>query len=158
MRKVTLIVVTAVLAVGGLLVSSGVSQAKPQNADLAVTGFVAGGETSTEHFHLVVFVFTLTNKGPSATDGSADLVRTDLQGGSLADTMCVRPNGFGINPDDPFCETGPLRSQQSVQDVYVVQPSDTSTSVSVRACASNEGSVPDPVASNNCKTLEVAIV
>jgi len=40
----------------------------------------------------------------------------------------------------------------------VVQPSGTSTSVSVRPCASNEGSVPDPVASNNCKTLSVAIV
>lgn len=158
MRKLTLIVVTAVLAVvGGLLGSSGVSQAA-QGADLAVTGLVAGGETSTESSHLIVFVFTLKNKGPAATDGSADLTLTDVQGGTLVDTMCVLPNGFGINPDSPSCETGPLRSQQSVQDTYVVQPSGTSTSVSLRTCASNEGSVPDPVASNNCKTLNVAIV
>jgi hypothetical protein len=158
MRKRTLIIVAAVLAVGGALVSSGVSQAATRRADLTATGAVAGGETSTESSHLIVFVFTLTNKGPTATDGSADLTLTDVQGGTVADTMCVLPNGFGINPDTPSCETGPLRPQQSVQDVYVVQPSGTSTSVSVRACASNEGSVPDPVASNNCKTLSVAIV
>lgn len=158
MRKLTLIVVTAVLAVvGGLLVSSGVSQAA-QGADLAVTGSVAGGETSTESSHLIVFVFTLTNKGPAATDGSADLTLTDVQGGTLVDTMCVLPNGFGINPDSPSCETGPLQARQSVHDTYVVQPSGTSTSVSLRTCASNEGSIPDPVASNNCKTLSVAIV
>src|ERR1051325_5531880 len=97
MRKLTLIVVTAVLAVvGGLLVSGGVSQAA-QGADLAVTGSVAGGEASTESSHLIVFVFTLTNKGPAATDGSADLTLTDVQGGTVVDTMCVLPNGFGIN-------------------------------------------------------------
>jgi hypothetical protein len=159
MRKLTLIVVTAVLAVtGGLLVSSGVSQAKAQGADLAVTGSVAGGETSTESSHLIVFVFTLTNKGPATTDGSADLTVTDVQGGTLVDTMCVLPNGFGINPDSPSCETGPLQPQKSVHDTYVVQPSGPSTTVSVRTCASNEGSIPDPVASNNCKTLSVIIV
>jgi hypothetical protein len=159
MRKLTLIVVTAVLAVvGGLLVSSGVSQANAKGADLAVTGLVAGGETSTESSHLIVFVFTLTNKGPTATDASADLTLTDVQGGTLVDNMCVLPSGFGINPDSPSCETGPLQPRQSVQDTYIVQPSGTSTSVSLRTCASNEGSVPDPVASNNCKTLHVAIV
>jgi hypothetical protein len=152
------IVVLTVLVLGVALVSSGVSQANTQGADLAVTGSVAGGETSTESFHLIVFVFTLTNKGPLATDGSADLTVTDVQGGSLVDVMCVLPNGFGINPDSPSCETGPLHAKQSVQDTYVLQPSGTSTSVSLRACASNEGSVGDPVASNNCKTLDVVIV
>lgn len=158
MRKLTLIVVTAVLAVGGALLSSGVTQAATQGADLAATGIVAGGETSTERSHLIVFVFTLTDKGPSGSGASADLVLTDVQGGTLLDTMCVLPNGFGINPDTPACEFGPLRAKQSVQATYVVQPSDTSTSVSLRACTNNEGSVPDPVASNNCKTLAVAIV
>jgi hypothetical protein len=158
MRKITLIAITAVLTLSAALVSSGVSQANTKGADLAVTGQVAGGETSTESFHLIVFVFTLTNKGPLATDGSADLTVTDVQGGTILDTMCVLPNGFGINPDSPTCETGALRAKQSVHDTYVIQPSGTSTSVSMRACASNEGSVPDPVASNNCATLEVAIV
>jgi len=152
------IVAIIVLTLGVTLVSSGVSQANAQGADLAVTGLVAVGETSTESSHLVVFVFTLTNKGPSATDGSADLTVTDVQGGTIADTMCVLPNGFGINPDSPSCETGPLRARQSVQDTYVLQPSGTSTSVSLRACASNEGSIPDAVPGNNCRTLEVAIV
>jgi hypothetical protein len=151
-------VVTTVLALGIALVSGGISHANTQGADLAVTGLVAGGETSTESFHLIVFVFTLTNKGPAGTDGSADLTLTDVQGGSLVDVMCVLPNGFGINPDSPSCETGPLRAKQRVQDTYVLQPSGTSTSVSLRVCASNEGSVPDPVSSNNCKTLAVAIV
>lgn len=158
MRKLSLIIATAVLAMGGALVSSGVSQADTQGADLATTGIVAGGETSTESSHLIVFVLTLTNKGPMGSGASADLVLTDVQGGTVVDTMCVLPNGFGINPDTPSCEFGPLRSKQSVQATYVVQPSGPSTTVSVRVCASNEGSVPDPVASNNCKTLTVAIV
>ena len=152
------VVVLAVLVLGVALVSSGVSHANTQGADLAVTGSVAGGETSTESFHLIVFVFTLTNKGPAATDGSADLTVTDVQGGSLVDVMCVLPNGFGINPDSPSCETGPLHTKQSVHDTFVLQPSGPSTSVSVRACASNEGSISDPVAGNNCKTLSVVIV
>ena len=156
MRKIGLIVMTLVLAVGSALASSGASEAKTQGADLAVTGLVAGGETSTETSHLVVFVFTLTNKGPLATDASADVVLTDVQGGTLLDTMCVLPNGFGINPDGPFCETGPLDKKQSVQDTYVVQPSTAGTPVSLQACSSNEGSLPDPVAANNCKTLVVA--
>jgi hypothetical protein len=158
MRNRILLVVTAVFAVGGVLVSSGVTQAATQGADLAATGIVAGGEMSTERSHLIVVVFTLTNKGPSGSGASADLVLTDVQGGSLLDTMCVLPNGFGINPDTPACEFGPLRAKQSVHATYVVQPSDTSTSVSLGVCTNNEGSVPDPVASNNCKTLAVAIV
>jgi hypothetical protein len=156
-RFLAKVAVLAVLVLGVALVSSGVSHANPQGADLAVTGSVAGGETSTTSSHLVVFVFTLTNKGPAATDGSADLTVTDVQGGSLVDVMCVLPNGFGINPDSPSCETGALQTKQSVQDTFVLQPSGTSTSVSVRVCASNEGSVADPVASNNCKTLSVVV-
>jgi hypothetical protein len=151
------VAVLAVLVLGVALVSSGVSHANPQGADLAVTGLVAGGETSTDSGHFIVFVFTLTNKGPAATDGSADLTFTDVQGGSLVDIMCVLPNGVGIYADTPSCETGPLQTKQSVQDTFVLQPSGTSTSVSLRVCASNEGSVADPVASNNCKTLSVVV-
>lgn len=151
-------VVIVVTALVFALTVGGVSQAKTQGADLAVTGLVAGGESSTESFHLVAFVFTLTNKGPVATDESADLIVTDVQGGTLLDTMCVLPDGFGINPDGAACETGVLRTKQSVHDTYVLQPSGSSTTVSLRACASNEGSVPDPDSRNNCKTLDVLIV
>jgi hypothetical protein len=159
MRKIGVILVTLVLAVGSTLVFSGASEAKPRGADLAVTGLVAGGETSTESFHLVVFVFTLRNKGPAATDGSADVVVTHVRGGTVVDAMCVLPNGFGINPDGgPSCETGELAPKQSVQDTFVIQPSATATSVSVSACSTNEGLVPDPVAANNCKTLAVALI
>ena len=158
MRRMTLIAMAAVLALSAALLSSNASQAKAKGADLAVTGQVAGGETSTESSHLVVFVFTLMNKGPLATDGSADLTVTSIQGGTLVDTMCVLPSGFGINPDTPTCETGPLLAKQSVHDTYVIQPSGAPAPVSLTACAGNEGSVPDPAASNNCATLEVAIV
>jgi hypothetical protein len=73
--------------------------------------------------------------------------------------MCVLPNGFGINADGgPSCETGQLARKQSVQDTFVIRPSATATSVSLRACSTNEGLVPDPVAANNCKTLVVALL
>jgi hypothetical protein len=156
MRKALVILATIILVAAA---GTSISEAKSQGADLAVSGVVAGGETSTESSHLIVFVFTLTNKGPEGTaDSSADLTVTDVTGGNIIDTMCVLPNGFGINPDTPSCETGPLRVHQSVQDTYVLQPSGSGVTVSVRACSSNEAGIPDPVASNNCKTLAVKIV
>jgi hypothetical protein len=158
MRRFGIVVMVVVLAVGSTLFFSATSEARARRADLAVSGFVAGGERSTESSHLVVFTFTLTNNGPSSTGGSADLVLTGVKGGTVLDTMCVLPNGFGINPDGPSCETGPLGNKQSVHDTYVVQPSASATSVSLRACSTNEGAVSDPVAANDCKTLKVALL
>ena len=160
MRSIFLFALSVALGASGTVIfSNDVSQAKITSADLAVTGTVAGGVKGTERFHLVVFVFTLTNQGPDGTgEDSADLVLTDLVGGTTADVSCVLPNGFAINPDGWFCETGPLQPGHSVQATFVVQPSGASPSVSARACASNEGEVPDPQAGNNCAVLSVSVL
>jgi hypothetical protein len=163
MRKLSLILATFALGLASAGIFAGVSQATTQSpdtatkADLVMTGSVAGGETSTESFHLIVFVFTLTDKGPGDIDSSADTTVTTVDGGTLVDTMCVLRNGFGINPDGPSCEQGPLAIHQSVKSTFIVQPTTGHHTVSVTACGSNESAIPDAVPSNNCKTLSVAI-
>jgi hypothetical protein len=163
MRRLFLILATVALGLSGAGIFANVSQATAQSpntsskADLVLTGSVAGGETSTESSHLIVFVFNLTNKGPGNIDSSADTTMTAVNGGTLVDTMCVLLNGFGINPDGPSCEQGRLAAHQSVKSTFIVQPSGPGVTVSLTACGSNESGIPDPVPSNNCKTLAVDI-
>jgi hypothetical protein len=164
MRKPFLIMATVVLGVAGTGLFAGVSHAQtPQvattaAADLAMSGSVAGGETSTESSHLIAMVFTLTNKGPGDIDSSADTTVTVLSGGTMVDEMCVLPNGFGINADTPVCEQGQLPAGHSFKSTVILQPSGNDVTLSVRACASNESGIPDPRPGNNCKTLMVNIV
>jgi hypothetical protein len=126
--------------------------------DLAVSGFVAGGEQNVATFHPVVFVFTLADKGPRPIT-SADQSYTSVQNGSITDQLCVFPNGTTFNPDSPACEYGGIKVNQSAQMTLIVQPDPAASGqhVSVRVCASNESDVPDPVARNNCLSLSVAL-
>jgi hypothetical protein len=147
-----------VAAAGTAVAASPRSSASP-SADLSVSGSVAGGERSVESFHPVVFVFNLTNKGPSAITSSADLTYTSVVNGTVTDQLCIMPNGNSLNADSPACEPGQLAVGQTSHMTLIVQPnaSASGSSVRVRVCSSNESSTPDPVSSNNCKTLSVAI-
>ena len=162
MRKPSLIMVMLLLVAGttGLVGSAHATTQAPSavGADLTMSGFVAGGETSTESSHLIAMVFTLTNKGPGDIDSSADTTLVSVSGGRVVDEMCVLPNGFGINPDAPVCEQGVLPAGHSFKSTVIVQPSGPGVTLAVRACASNESGIPDPKPGNNCKTLKVSIV
>jgi hypothetical protein len=127
------------------------------SADLAVTGFVAGGERTVESSHPVVFVFTVKNKGPNAVTSSADMAYTRVRNGTVTDQLCILPGGHGFNADSPFCEPGPLRVGQVARMTLIVQPDSNVTGVrlTVRVCSSNESEIPDPVPANDCLTLGV---
>ena len=127
--------------------------------DLAVSGFVAGGEQNVETSHPVVLVFTLTDNGPRAITSSADQSYTSVQNGSITDQLCVFPNGNAFNPDSPSCEYGGLKAHQSVRMTLIVQPDPTASGqpLSVRVCASNESGVPDPQTRNDCLSLSVSL-
>ena len=136
------------------------SSAASPGADLAVSGFVAGGEQNVATFHPVVFVFKLTNNGPRAITSSGDQSYTSVSNGTVTDQLCVFPSGDSFNADSPFCEYGTLNVHQSAQMTLIVQPDSTAPSgskLSVRVCSSNESDVPDPVSQNNCLTKGVTL-
>jgi hypothetical protein len=133
--------------------------AQSPSADLAVSGFVAGGEQTVASYHPVVFVFSVKNRGPAALNSSADLTYVSVRNGRVVDQLCISRNRVSFDPDSPSCEFGPLASGQKTRMTLIVQPgTDVSgVTVSVRVCASNEGGIPDPVSANNCETRRVEL-
>jgi hypothetical protein len=153
-RRKAAAVVFTLMGVGATIPGSAASNAIAVSSDVRVTGFVAGGERSVESSHPVVFVFRETNHGPGAGPDSVDLSIVSSSGGTVTDQLCVFPNGDGFDPDSPSCEPGPLRVHQSSIMTVIVQPNSGST-VRIRVCTSNEGGLPDPNSSNDCRTLRV---
>jgi hypothetical protein len=160
-RRITAGCAALLVCTGAVIALGAVSEAATTSADLAVTGSVVGGITKVAgHEHGLVFSYTLTNKGPNASGGSADLVLS-VTGGSFTDIACIPPTHTPINPDGTFCEDGPLSSGQSSKDVAIVAPTAASGGkVTMRACAMNEAGADatDPVSTNNCKTLSVRVL
>jgi hypothetical protein len=160
MRRIVAIAAATMVA-GACVVFGPAVQASSKSAgtDLAVRGYVAGGERTVEISHPVVFVFTLKNKGPRAITSSADQAYTAVSNGTVVDQLCVFPGGNSFNADSPFCEYGTLPVGQSGQMTLVVQPDPGAhgSELSVRVCSSNESGVPDPVSGNNCVTKRVTL-
>jgi hypothetical protein len=160
MRR-SIAVAMSVASVSTLLLAgaaaAGSSAASPPSADLAVSGFVAGGERAVESSHPVVLVFALMNRGPDTVDSSADVSYTRVTNATVTDQLCVFPDGNSFNPDSPYCEYGALAPGQVAHMTLVVQPRSNVTGVrlSVRVCSSNESDIPDPVTGNNCVTRSV---
>jgi hypothetical protein len=158
MRK--LIAIAAATVIGGALVAWPAVQASSASAgtDLAVRGFVAGGELNWEPSHLVVFVFTLKNNGPRDML-SAYQTYTSVSNGTVTDQLCVSPSRNTFNPDSPSCEYTTLNVGQTAKMTLIVQPdaSAAGSEVSVRVCSSNGADVPDPVSRNNCVKKSVAL-
>ena len=136
------------------------SSATSGGADLAVSGFIAGGEQNVASYHAVVFVFKLKNHGPRAITSSADQSYTSVSNGTVTDQLCVFPNGSSFDADSPGCEYGTLNVGQSAQMTLIVQPDSTAPSgakLSVRVCSSNVSGVADPVSDNNCLKKSVTL-
>jgi hypothetical protein len=143
-------------AVGGAASASGTSR----TADLAAGGYVAGGERSVESFNSVVFVFSLTNNGPSTVDSSADLYYASVRNGRVSEQLCIEPGGGTISPDPSYCEYGTLAPGRTAHMTLIVKPRTGVVSgdrVTVKVCSTNESEIPDPVASNDCTSRSVAI-
>jgi len=146
-----------VLAAVGTLLGSNATQAATTRVDLSTTGSIFAGLTGAQTGQEIVFSFTVKNH---STNKSADLeVTFTTTNGTAdgADYICpLIRNHFNINPDTPSCEPGALPANKSETVGILVTP-ETAGTMTVRACASNESNAPDPVPSNNCKTLSLAI-
>jgi hypothetical protein len=153
-RRKAAVVLLTLGAVGATMAGGVASDASAPSSDVGVTGFVAGSERSLEASHPVVFVFKETNHGPDAGQDSVDMTIVSTSGGTVTDQLCVFPDRASFNPDSPSCEPGALGVHQSSTMTVIVQPNSSST-VRIRVCTSNEGGLPDPNPSNNCATLKV---
>ena len=125
-------------------------------ADLAVSGFVAGGVRYADGSHPVVFVFKLSNNGPHAADAAQTY--TSVSNGTVTDQECITSDGGTFNPDSPSCEYGPeFPSGRAAHMTLIVQPDakPSGPRLSVRVCSSNLSGDPDPVSDNNCITKRV---
>ena len=145
------------LAAVGTLVGSNATLAATTGVDLSTTGSIFAGLRGAQTGQEIVFSFTVKNH---STRASADLeVTFSMTNGTADGSDYICPlirNHFNINPDTPSCEPGALPATKSETVGILVTPK-TSGTMTVRACALNESNAPDPVPSNNCKTLSLAI-
>jgi hypothetical protein len=156
MRRLPILLALAVFSLVALVVDNGGSKASPTNVDLAITGSVVAGVTSAQSSMHVPFSFTVTNR--SASPAGLTITFT-LTGGSASSEDYVCPlvgTGADISPDTPSCEPGNLAGHRSTSAAIIVTPTAAGT-MTVQACVSNETGAPDPVASNNCKSLSISV-
>ena len=145
-------------AAGSLAATSASARVRP--ADLGIVqAYVAGGARSAEFGQTLAFVWTAKNFGPGVADVSIDLVSvTGID--ELADTStesCVLPNGSMINADTPSCEPGTFRAGQRAGSLVFTGVVDGTADIVLRVCTSELSGARDPRASNDCRTLRVAL-
>jgi hypothetical protein len=154
---------TMSVAVGaGVLAMTSTSQASTIGVDLSMSGSVVAGVASASTYKQVPFTFMIKNK---STTTAADIsfnfspIVNGTASDYSADYVCpLTTNHYDINPDSSSCEPGTLGPGKSSSAAIIVTPSGSSgQTVTVKACAQNLSGAPDPVSSNNCKTLSIKI-
>jgi uncharacterized repeat protein (TIGR01451 family) len=154
-----------VVPAAALLTVAGVSSFTSANAttgiDLSMTGSAVAGVTSAQWGvgQEVAFTYALKNKSTTASANvSFTFTITNGTAPDPGDYICpLIRNHFDILPDTPACEPGALGAGGTAQAAILATPSAAGT-MTVKACAQNlSATVPDPVSSNNCKTLSVKI-
>ena len=147
----------AALLAGGVTVAvvSG-SEAATTTADLSISASRLDGMTSADQFTNTGFNATVTNKGPGPST-AADIHFT-ATGGTIDRVICVNATHGAFISDGDICEPGGLAAGQSAKGTVIVSPTAAAGGkVTVRACAEGLDPGVDPVASNNCRTLSVAL-
>jgi Domain of unknown function DUF11 len=145
--------VTAVAA--GALTAAVSSQAATPGVDLGITGSVVTGVTHVDIGQEVPFTFTMKNHSSTRTANVAfAFTNTATAGGD--DYLCATTTHSTVSPDTPDCEPGDLLAGQSVNAAIMLHATRSGT-LTVTACALNLNGTPDPVSSNNCKTLNVTV-
>jgi hypothetical protein len=167
MRTRFLIIVGTTLATVGaatvaVLGSPSVANASP-GPDLAMSGSVVAGVKTVQAglgTH-IAFSFTMKNKSSSLTASDVaftfTFTNTTDPGGDFYECP-LTSNHTAISPDTPNCEPGALGPGKSTSAAVIVVPESGTSSMTVRACASNLSGATDPVPSNNCKSLTVSVI
>jgi hypothetical protein len=157
---VVALVAATIITPAATSVAAANAPARVRPADLGIIqAYVAGGARSAEFGQTLTFVWTAKNFGPGVADVSIDLVSvTGID--ELADTSaenCVLPNGTVINADTPSCEPGIFRAGQRAGSLVFSGVVDGTADIVLRVCTSELSGARDPRASNNCRTLRVAL-
>jgi hypothetical protein len=149
-----------IITPAGASVAAANAPARVRPADLGIVqAYVAGGARSAGLGQTLTFVWTAKNFGPGVADVSIDLVSvTGID--QFADTSsenCVLPDGSVINADTPSCEPGIFRAGQRAGSLVFTGVVDGTADIVLQACARDLSGARDPRASNNCRTLRVAL-
>ena len=158
-RRITVLAALAVTCLG-TFAATRPSEATTTGVDLSMTGSVVAGVRSAQPSQELAFVFTLHNR--STTTSAESSFTFTVKNGTVEgpeDYVCpLVASHFDINPDTPACEPGTLAAGKTTQAALLVKtPSAGGVTVTVKACARDLDGYSDPVASNNCKTVNIAI-
>ena len=155
--KIILWCVSAVALVGGLLIASSTSDASTTNVDLSITGGTVTGFTRAGPDQELPVAFTMRNHSRT-TSVSVDFFFTLTNAtADGTDYVCPMSDHVLTGPDGPACEPGFLAPGRTTRAAIMVTPTISSGTVTVKACADDESGNPDPVPSNNCKTVHIRI-
>ncbi|HJQ03688.1 MAG TPA: hypothetical protein VJ851_18990 [Jatrophihabitans sp.] len=158
MRKnFVLPLVCGLIVAGSLMLVSSSSGAATANVDLSITGGTVTGYTVAQAGQELPVSFTMRNHSTTtavSVDFTFTLSNATADG---TDYVCNTSSHALINPDTPACEPGFLGAGKTVGAAILVTPTISSGTVRVKACANDESNNPDPVPSNNCKTVSITI-
>jgi hypothetical protein len=128
------------------------------SVDLAITGNTVAGYTKAQHGQELPVVFTIKNRSTTTAASVSFYFTLTHATAGIADYTCpLISNHYNINPDTPACEPGVLGYGKSTSAAILVNPTIYSGTVTVKACAQDLDGYGDPVSSNNCKTVSIAI-
>ena len=152
----------ATVVVGLLLPGAAAHAQEPPHADLSIVSMTA----NVRHAKVgqdVTFTIVARNNGPEAADLNVVEDPWQLYGDLYqpADFALVEEScDFGISPDTPACEYGPVQPGRAVTTMAVMTVKETaSRDASNTACVfSWEGPIDDPDTANDCVTTTLAIV
>jgi hypothetical protein len=145
------------IAAGPWLVSS-TSAASTTSVDLGITGSRVAGFTAAQAGQELPITFTMKNHSSSSSTYVDFYFTLTHASASTEDYVCpLISNHLNIFPDTPACEPGLLGAGKSTSAAILITPTISSGTVTVKACARSESGNPDPVSSNNCKTISIPI-
>ncbi len=156
-KSFALLAVSGLIVAGSLMLVSSSSSAATTTVDLSITGGTVTSYTAAQAGQEMPVVFTMRNHS-TTTGASVDFFFTLTNAtADASDYVCPTSSHFLINPDTPACEPGILAAGKTISAAILVTPTISSGTVRVKACANDENNYPDPVPSNNCKTVSIAI-
>lgn len=124
--------------------------------DLGITGSTVAGYTAAQLEQELPVMFTMTNRSRTTTTDVAFLFT--VTNASVDDYVCPTiSTRLNIETDGQYCEPGSLAAGKSTSAAIIVTPTIELGTITVQACASSLDSDPDPVKSNDCKTISIPI-
>jgi hypothetical protein len=155
--RIILLCASAVALAGSLLIASSASDAATARVDLSLTGGTVTGFTRSGPEQELPVVFTMRNHSRTTTVGVDFFFTLTNATADGTDYVCPQSDHVLTTADGPSCEPGYLAAGRTTRAAVMVTPTISSGTVTVKACANDESGYPDPVPSNDCKTVHIRI-